>query len=435
MHNARPPQEPQAFDGPQRAPATRILNQPTSAAPDSSAQPTGRLGLWLVGARGAISTCVAYGLAGLRQGMIEPLGMGTEQAPLSSLDLAPLDSIVLGGHDVCNRDLSRSAGELVAAGVLQGDLVGACSTQATAFEANLRPGILDGPDVGLPDLDPRSAELGALSPREQIAVIQADWDAFEAEHALARTVVCHLASTEAERVIQAAWSDLDQLEAALDQGVEQPASLIYAYAALSSKRPYVNFTPSVGSSPAALFALAEKQGVPHCGRDGKTGETLVKTAMAPMFAARALRVLSWQGYNMLGNRDGEILRDPAHAQAKLHNKDEVLRSILSDSPQLHSQVAIDFVPSLGDWKTAWDFIHFEGFLGARMSLQFTWSGSDSALAAPLILDLARLADLSAKRGEAGVMTHTACYFKAPLGGGTHDFHRQYSELLAYAARC
>lgn len=367
--------------------------------------------------------------------MVEALGLGTEQAPLASLDLVALEDIVLGGHDVCIRDLSHSAGELVSAGVLPSDLVSACSEGAAAYEANLRPGILDGPDVGLPNLDPRSAELGALPPREQITVIQADWDAFERVHGLVRTVVCHLASTEAERVEQAAWADLDQLEAALDKGVEQPASLIYAYAALSSGRPYVNFTPSVGSSPKALQELAEIKGVPHCGGDGKTGETLVKTALAPMFAARALRVLSWQGYNMLGNRDGEVLRDPAHAQAKLRNKDEVLRSILSESQDMHSRVAIDYVPSLGDWKTAWDFIHFEGFLGTRMSLQFTWSGSDSALAAPLILDLARLADLSIRRGEAGVMAHTACYFKAPLGGGTHDFHRQYSELLAYAARC
>ncbi len=411
--------------------SNELATQPDSAPEEAR---SARLGLWLVGARGAISTCVAYGLAGLRMGMIEPLGLGTEQPPLSGLGLVDLEDIVLGGHDVCARDLSRSAGELVSAGILPADLVGASSQDASAYEACIRPGILDGPDVGMGDLDPRSAQLGSLAPREQIAALQADWDEFEKVGGQERTVVVNLASTEAERSEQAAWADLDELEAALDRGDEQPASLLYAYAALSSGRPFVNFTPSIGSGPPALRALAEKHGVPHCGSDGKTGETLVKTAMAPMFAARALRVLSWQGYNMLGNRDGEVLRDPAHAQAKLRNKDEVLRSILDASHGMHSQVAIDYVPSLGDWKTAWDFVHFEGFLGARMSLQFTWSGSDSALAAPLILDLARLADLSARRGEGGLMTHTACYFKAPLGGGTHDFHRQYAELLAYAAK-
>ena len=173
--------------------------------------------------------------------------------------------------------------------------------------------------------------------------------------------------------------------------------------------------------------------MPHCGNDGKTGETLLKTVLAPMFAARALRVLSWQGYNMLGNRDGAVLSDPLHRRSKLASKDEALRSILPD-PELHTHVGIDYVPSLQDWKTAWDFVHFEGFLGVRMSLQLTWSGSDSALAAPLVLDLARLADLSAERGERGVMEHTACYFKSPLSRGSHAFHEQVERLFDYARR-
>jgi myo-inositol-1-phosphate synthase len=224
------------------------------------------------------------------------------------------------------------------------------------------------------------------------------------------------------------------VEAALDAGTSQPASAIYAYAALKSGRPFINFTPSLGSTLPALRELADKQGVPHAGNDGKTGETLVKTVLAPMFAARALRVKTWQGYNMLGNRDGEVLRDEAHRESKLRNKDEALRSILGEDPDLHSKVGIDFVPSLGDWKTAWDFVHFEGFLGARMKLQFTWEGSDSALAAPLIIDLARLADFAAEVGESGEMAHTACFFKAPIAGGSHDFHRQHVTLLEYAAR-
>jgi myo-inositol-1-phosphate synthase len=150
-----------------------------------------------------------------------------------------------------------------------------------------------------------------------------------------------------------------------------------------------------------------------------------------MFAARALKVLSWQGYNLLGNKDGEALSDPLRAQSKLRNKDAPLHSILDDD-SIHTRVGIDYVPSLHDWKTAWDFIHFEGFLGARMTLQFTWCGSDSALAAPLVLDLVRLADLAAERGEGGEMSHTAAYFKAPLSGGTHDFHAQARALHEYA---
>jgi myo-inositol-1-phosphate synthase len=181
----------------------------------------------------------------------------------------------------------------------------------------------------------------------------------------------------------------------------------------------------------ALRELARERRVPHCGNDGKTGETLIKTVLAPMFTARALKVLSWQGYNMLGNRDGAVLADAAHRETKVRNKNDALRQLLGDAG-VHTHVGIDYVPSLQDWKTAWDFIHFEGFLGARMSLQFTWTGSDSALAAPLVLDLVRLADLAAERGEGGEMPHTAAFFKAPLGGGTHDFHLQVQLLHEYA---
>lgn len=397
----------------------------------ASPQAGPRTGLWLVGARGAISTCVAYGLIGLREGWVEPVGICTEMEPLSRLPFAPFDSFVLGGHDVCRRDLSTSAGELVAAGILPADLVTGAASEAAAFESRIRPGLLDQAEVGFSDLDPRSAELGALPPREQIAALQADWDEFERENGIERTVVVYVASTEAAWTPSPDWDELGAFETALDAGRSIPASMLYAYAALASGRPLVNFTPCLGATPRALRELALEKGVPHCGNDGKTGETLVKTVLAPMFRGRALKVLAWQGYNMLGNRDGEVLKDPSHKAAKVRHKDDVLKDLLGDEGT-HSKVGIDYVPSLGDWKTAWDFIHFEGFLGARMSMQFTWEGCDSALAAPLIVDLARLAAFAAERGERGDMTHTAAFFKAPLAGGTHDFHAQLVALYEYA---
>ena len=392
-----------------------------------------RLGLWLVGARGSIAARVAYGLAGLRQGLVEPLGLVTAREPLLHLPLVDLDALVLGGHEVVSRSLTDSAGQLVRLGVLSPDLVAASATEAAAYDARIRPGVLDGPDVGWAELHQEAARLGAAPPREQVQQLRGDLESFQREHELERVVVVNLASTEACRDESPEWSDLTAFEAALDAGRPQPASLIYAYAALGAGHPYVNFTPNRGASPPALRELALERGVPHCGSDGKTGETLLKTVLAPLFVARGLRVLSWQGYNMLGNRDGEVLADPVHRQSKLHNKDEALRSILGD-PETHTAVGIDYVPSLGDWKTAWDFIHFQGFLGARMSLQFTWQGSDSALAAPLVLDLARLTDFAAERGESGVMAHTASFFKSPLAGGEHDFYSQHARLLEYARR-
>ncbi len=351
--------------------------------------------------------------------------------PFTRLDLVSLEDLVLAGHDVCTRDLSQSADELVRHGILAADLVAASSAAATAFEARIRPGTLDEPDVGLADLDRRSAELSAQSPREQVARLQADLEDFRRRESLERVVVVNLASTEAFRGERPEWSSLAALERALDQGQTQPASVLYAYAALAAGCPYVNFTPNRGSSIPALREFARARGLPHCGNDGKTGETLLKTVLAPMFRARALRVLAWQGYNMLGNRDGAVLADVAHRETKLRNKNDALRAILNDEA-VHTHVGIDFVPSLQDWKTAWDFVHFEGFLGARMSLQFTWSGSDSALAAPLVIDLVRLADFAATNREAGEMTHTASFFKAPFWGGDHDFQAQFSRLVGYA---
>lgn len=402
-------------------------------APESAARPR-RVGLWLVGARGAVATCVAYGLAGLREGLLEPVGMVTAREPFSALPLAGLDEFVLGGHDVCRRALTQSAGELVRERVLPADLVTALAHSASAYEARVRPGLLDDADVGVADLHPESARRGSLAPRERVAVVREDIEAFQRELDLDDVVVVNLASTEAQRDLGGDTADLTALEAALDAGRSLPASVLYAYAALGSGRPFVNFTPSPGATSPALRELARQQRVPHCGNDGKTGETLIKSVLAPMFVARNLRVLAWQGYNMLGNRDGSVLSDPLHRESKLRSKGDALRSIVGD-PNLHAHVGIDYVPSLGDWKTAWDFVHFEGFLGARMSLQFTWAGSDSALAAPLVLDLARLTEFSHRRGEVGEMAHTASFFKAPIAGGSHEFAAQFVALVEYARAC
>jgi myo-inositol-1-phosphate synthase len=173
--------------------------------------------------------------------------------------------------------------------------------------------------------------------------------------------------------------------------------------------------------------------VPHAGKDGKTGETLIKSVLAPMFAARNLQVRSWIGHNILGGGDGRVLNDPANKASKVKSKDSALASILGYKPQ--SLVSIEYVESLDDWKTAWDHIHFEGFLGTRMALQFTWQGCDSVLAAPLVIDLARLMLMSQRRGESAVMSHLACFFKSPMGTDEYDFFRQWAMFENYVRGC
>jgi myo-inositol-1-phosphate synthase len=281
-----------------------------------------------------------------------------------------------------------------------------------------------------PDAAEKKSSLRGMVDR-----IKKDYAEFKATHGLDQVVVVHLTSAEPHFATPREFHYVESFLALLEADRRDlfPASVLYALAAVESGCPYVNFTTCIGSSFPAMDELARRHGVPHVGRDGKTGETLMKTTLAPMFVARNLKVLSWEGYNMLGNRDGKVLDAPDANQAKCKDKDACLRDILGDD-ETHSRVRIDYVPSLGDWKTAWDFIHFQGFLGAQMSLQFTWQGSDSALAAPLVIDLVRLCDFAAENGESGEMLHTASFFKSPLGGGSHDFHDQFSRLLDYAER-
>lgn len=397
---------------------------------------SGGLGLWLVGAKGAISSCVVYGLAGLSRGWLQPLGVVTATEPFAGLDLAPFDHFVTGGWDVSARPMSENVAGLVREGVLDGALVASAASQAASHESRVRPGILDSPAVGAADLAPEALQRGALDARARIDALAADLNEFREEHGLDHVVVVDVSSTEAYRgdlATTPALASLAALDRAIDAGEadELPASVFYAYASFQAGAAFVEFTPNTGATSPALREKARAVGAPHCGNDGKTGETLFKTALAPMFAARALQVHAWQAYNMLGNGDGAVLANPANREGKLRNKDKVLEDILGPH---HSHVAIDYVPSLGDWKTALDFVHFEGFLGTKMTMQITWAGCDSALAAPLIIDLARLAALSLARGEGGEMAHTAAFFKSPIAGGSHDFHAQHRALLAYVER-
>jgi len=205
--------------------------------------------------------------------------------------------------------------------------------------------------------------------------------------------------------------------------------MLYALAAIEAGAAYVNFTPAVGADLPAIRARAAQRGAALMGSDAKTGESLLRSVLAPMFSDRCLDVRSWTGANLLGNRDGANLSDAKVKAAKLRSKDAILASLLSPRPDTHT--AIEFVASLHDWKTAWNHIHFAGFLGTPMALQFVWQGCDSILAAPLVIDLARLADLHLRRGRSGVMSHLAAFFKAPMDSRDHHFHRQMAALHAY----
>ncbi|MGW7051388.1 inositol-3-phosphate synthase [Streptomyces sp. NPDC054887] len=374
----------------------------TSSQGTTAHTESARTGVWFVGARGSVATTAVAGCAALTAGLHAPDGMVTETPPFAGSGLPALSSLVFGGHDTVSCPLPKRAEELEAGGVLPHGLASAVRGELAAADAEIRTG---GPLPG----DTRGDE-------ELIGTFAADLLDFARRRRLDRVVVVNVASTE---------------PAPADPGTLPPSSL-YAAAALRAGCPYVNFTPSTGLRAPALRDAVAAAGVPHTGRDGKTGQTLLRSVLAPMFVQRALSVRAWSGTNLLGGGDGAALADPAAAAAKNAGKNRVLADALGTLPQ--GDVHIDDVPALGEWKTAWDHIAFDGFLGSRMTLQTTWQGCDSALAAPLVLDLARLLARAHEAGVRGPLPELGFYFKDPDGGGPAGLGEQYGVLLAFAAR-
>lgn len=392
----------------------------------------GRTGIWLVGARGGVATTVAVGLAALRGGDAAPLGLVTETPPFSGIDLPSWDRLVVGGHEVRGGTLFESARQLEAGHGLPAGASERYRAELEAIDVRVRPGVALRSGPAIEALADDAWTCRVTSPRDAVERIAADVQAFRSANGLARVVVVLVSSTEPPVDLRRVPEDEAALDVSLDDraGSALPASSLYALGAAAAGAALVNFTPSLGAGCPGIGRKFLRLGLPHAGSDGKTGETLLKSALAPMFAARGLRVDSWVGHNLLGNRDGAVLADPEHRRAKVENKERLLESLLGEAPQSH--VSIESIASLGDWKTSWNHVHFRGFLGVPMVLQLTWQGCDSALAAPLVLDLARLADLALRRGESGALTALAPFFKNPTGTAPRPFGDEMSALVAWA---
>ncbi|WP_181773937.1 inositol-3-phosphate synthase [Amycolatopsis pittospori] len=377
-----------------------------------------RTGIWLIGARGSVATTAAVGLLALRAGVTGPSGCVTELPAFAGVPLPGWDDLVLGGHDIVHTPLEKRAEQLAHAGVFGHSVFAAVRSGLAEVDAEIRDGYHPATHAG--------AQADAA------ARLTSDIRAFADRHDLARVVVVNVSSTEAPCPHLPEHDDLGLLETALADPTRAvlPSSSLSAYAALKAGSPYVEFTPSAGITLPALGQLAEREGLPYAGSDGKTGETLLRTVLAPMFSARALKVRSWAGTNLLGGGDGETLADPVTANSKLESKARGLAALLGED--VTAPLHIDNVPDLGEVKTAWDHVSFEGFLGARMSLQFTWTGYDSALAAPLILDLARLVASAHADGRSGALTELGFFFKDPLGSDEHRFAEQTARLITWA---
>lgn len=374
-----------------------------------------RTGVWLVGARGSVATTSIVGGLALRAGLTAPTGCVTELPALRGPALPAFTDLVFGGHDLATTPLTKRAETLADAGVLPGRLAATLAADLTAVEEELRPAPTGG------------------SQAERAATVVADLTAFRQRHRLERVVVVNVSATEAAALPHPGHADPAALRAALAGPDEVlPPSSLYAYAAVEAGCPYVDFTPSTGLRLPALAELAVARDLPYAGHDGKTGETLVKSVLAPMFAMRHLAVRSWSGVNLLGGGDGATLADPAANAAKVESKQRVLGETLGYLPQ--GQTRIEYVEELGDFKTAWDLITFAGFLGTGMRMEFTWHGCDSALAAPLVLDLARLTAAAHAAGRVGPLSELAFFFKDPLDSPTHSLSEQWQRLVEFTGR-
>ena len=378
-----------------------------------------RVGIAVIGLNGAVATTAAAGIAMIRAGSNDLSGL-----PLASRDvegMAAYRDLHFGGWDLSHDDLATAA---LKHGVLtESDLANGAPSLS-----DMRPW----PAVGSTDFCANidgANKIAAPGHRAAVKHIQDDLARFKSEQNLDRVVMINLASTERKADLAAdALTSVEGFERGLDSddAAISPA-MLYAYAAIASDTPYANFTPSVAADVAPLAELASQRGVPIAGKDGKTGQTLLKTVIAPALRDRALHVDGWFSTNILGNSDGLALDDPKSLASKVDTKKSVLDQILGYPVEDHI-IMIHYYKPRGDNKEAWDNIDLTGFLGQKMQLKLNFLCKDSVLAAPLAIEIARCLALAQTRGEGGVQDQMGIFFKMPQtadgGEPIHAFGEQ-----------
>jgi myo-inositol-1-phosphate synthase len=405
----------------------------------------GKLGVLLPGF-GAVATTFVAGVEAVRQGLARPVGSLTqmqtirlgkrtdERNPLirDFVDLAGLDQLVFGAWDPIPDNGYQSA---VNAGVLDRHehldpikgFLSSIEPMSAAFDtAYVKK--LDGPNV----------KKGA-NKKELAEQIRDDIRRFKAEHGCERLVMVWCGSTEIFLRAGAQHETLAAFEKAMEADDESIApSMLYAYAAIMEGVPYANGAPNLSADFPALEREARERGVPIGGKDFKTGQTLMKTILAPGFKTRMLGLSGWFSTNILGNRDGEVLDDPASFKTKEESKLGVLEHILQPSvyPELYKdlyhKVRINYYPPRGDNKEGWDNIDIFGWMGYPMQIKVDFLCRDSILAAPIVLDLALFMDLASRAGMSGIQEWLSFYFKSPQTAPglypEHDIFIQHMKL-------
>ena len=363
----------------------------------------------------------------IRKGLAKPIGsltqMGTvrlgkrteSRSPTIKefVPLADLDNLVFGGWDIFEDNCYEAA---KTAGVLEAQILDQIKDELTAVKP--MSAVFDRHYVKR--LDGPNVKKGKNKKDLAEQVIQ-DIRTFKATHQLDRVVMVWCGSTEIFMEESAAHQSLAAFEQALETSDPSiPSSMIYAYAAIKEGIPYANAAPNLSADIPALMELAQKTGSPLAGKDLKTGQTLIKTIVAPGLKSRLLGVEGWYSTNILGNRDGEVLDDPESFKTKEESKKSVLDYILQPNlypdlySDLHHVVRINYYPPRGDNKEGWDNIDLVGWLGYPMQLKINFLCRDSILAAPIVLDVALFLDLAKRSGLSGIQEWLSFYFKSPM---------------------
>ena len=405
----------------------------------------GKLGILLVGL-GAVSTTVIAGVEAVRRGLAKPIGSLTQMGTIrlgkrtdgrspkinEFVPLAGIDDIEFGAWDIFEEDAYEAA---LHAGVLEKELL----NQVKDFLRTIKPMKAVFSQDYVKRLNGTHVKTGA-NKFELAQALISDIENFKTEHGCDRLVMVWAASTEIFKEIdEAAHGTIESFEAAMKENNEAIApSMLYAYAAMKCGIGFANGAPNLTVDIPALRDLAVQSGSPICGKDFKTGQTLMKTILAPGLKARLLGLEGWYSTNILGNRDGEVLDDPESFRTKEESKLSVLEHILQPDvyPDLYQDfshvVRINYYPPRGDNKEGWDNIDITGWLGYPMQLKLNFLCRDSILAAPLVLDLALFMDLAQRAGMKGVQEWLSFYFKSPMTAPElypeHDLFIQLVEL-------
>ena len=397
------------------------MNKPNSIAPAS-----GKLGVLMPG-MGAVATTVIAGVEAIKAGLGQPIGsltqMGTirlgkrtdGRSPLIKdfVPLAGLDDLVFGGWDVFPDDAYDSAEH---AGVLPKDKLEQIRDQLKKVVP--MPAVFDRNYVRRLE----GSNVKSMKTKwDAVLEVREDIKRFKEQNGCERLVMIWCGSTEIFMAPDPVHDTVESLEKAIRENhAAIPPSMIYAYAALQEGVPFLNGAPNLTVDVPGMIELARQNNVPIGGKDFKTGQTLMKTLLAPGLKARMLGVQGWFSTNILGNRDGEVLDDPDSFKTKEVSKLDVLEFILQPDlyPQLYGdiyhKVRINYYPPRGDEKEGWDNIDIFGWLGLPMQIKIDFLCRDSILAAPLVLDLVLFTDLAQRSGLAGIQEWLSFYFKSPM---------------------